>query len=259
MSKANWAIVIGIDQYWKASACLAGAVKDALRMRQWLLDPKGGQVPAIHLHLLLALSPSSALPQDLEYVPANSDGIIDIIKDIARRNKGTARGERLFFYYAGHGLTARINFSNESALVPADFTPDHPDKALRLRSLVEYLEATHIPEQFFFIDGCRNIPWEGEFQSVTCHGLRSWIRIPAPQQFIFYATSPGDKAAEIGRPQMSEGLSPMPLCAAYMETEKPSSGTIRPRHTWLRLIASLTSSPRRSLKSSRRRLVTACP
>ena len=27
---ANWAVVIGINQYWLPRACLAGAVKDAL-------------------------------------------------------------------------------------------------------------------------------------------------------------------------------------------------------------------------------------
>ena len=28
---ANWAIVIGIDQYWTPAACLSGAVRDADR------------------------------------------------------------------------------------------------------------------------------------------------------------------------------------------------------------------------------------
>jgi tetratricopeptide (TPR) repeat protein len=199
MSNANWAIVIGVDRYWDASACLKSAVRDALRMREWLLDRSGGNVRNTHLRLLLAPLPSSELPLDLECLLADSDSIVGVIEDVARKNKGTTIGERLFFYYAGHGLTTRINFSNEPAVIPSDFTSDHPDKALMLRSLVEYLETTHIPEQFFFIDGCRNFPRVGgELQ------IRGMPRpqkldpdLPAPQQFIFYATSPGAKAAEI--------------------------------------------------------------
>ena len=51
---ANWAVVIGINQYWIPQACLKGAVKDALAMRTWLLDPNGGNVPLENLKLLLA-------------------------------------------------------------------------------------------------------------------------------------------------------------------------------------------------------------
>src|SRR3954447_6831325 len=42
---SNWAIVIGIDKYWTDSANLRGAVRDALAMREWLVDPAGGGVP----------------------------------------------------------------------------------------------------------------------------------------------------------------------------------------------------------------------
>ena len=42
---ANWAIVVGIDRYWSEGAHLRGAVRDALAVREWLLDPAGGDVP----------------------------------------------------------------------------------------------------------------------------------------------------------------------------------------------------------------------
>ena len=50
---ASWAIVIGVDRYWLPQNCLGGAVRDALRMRDWLLDQKGGRVPRRNLSLLL--------------------------------------------------------------------------------------------------------------------------------------------------------------------------------------------------------------
>ena len=50
----SWAIVVGIDRYWSDAASLRGAVRDALRMREWLLDPAGGGVDADKVVLLLS-------------------------------------------------------------------------------------------------------------------------------------------------------------------------------------------------------------
>ena len=50
---ANWAIVIGINQYWKPEACLKGAINDARKMCEWLLRVDGGAVPPRNLYLLL--------------------------------------------------------------------------------------------------------------------------------------------------------------------------------------------------------------
>jgi hypothetical protein len=54
---ANWAIVIGIDRDWTERACLKGAVADALRIREWLLDPAGGNVPEENMALIPQISP----------------------------------------------------------------------------------------------------------------------------------------------------------------------------------------------------------
>jgi hypothetical protein len=53
----NWAIVIGVDEYWSEGAHLHGAVNDALAMREWLLDPVGGAVPEEQLLLLVSPRP----------------------------------------------------------------------------------------------------------------------------------------------------------------------------------------------------------
>ena len=37
------------------------------------------------------------------------------INDLLKRSKG--KGERLYFFYAGHGLTARVSNRDENALV----------------------------------------------------------------------------------------------------------------------------------------------
>ena len=85
------------------------------------------------------------------------DNIVTAINDVV-----TAAGdeaERLYFYFSGHGITARVSNRDESALVTPGFDELHTDHSLAIRSLTEYFETTPFEDQFFFIDACRNIPW----------------------------------------------------------------------------------------------------
>jgi Caspase domain len=194
---ANWAIVIGIDQYWRPEACLKGAVRDALQIYKWLTDVNGGAVPTRNITLLLSPSPTSpSAPPGVQVLPVTQDKIIEVIERLIQRSGG--QGSRFFFYYAGHGLTSRINFSNENGLIPTDFSDVLTTKAITLRSIFELFQATQFQEQFFFIDACRNIPWEKEFR-MSEYPLPRQPNIPTLPQFIMYATSPGVKAVEIGQ------------------------------------------------------------
>jgi len=192
----NWAIVIGINQYWRTDACLNGAVKDALKMREWLTSIEGGAVPPRNLILLLSPHDQSELPGGTSAIPATQDAIFNAIEQIFR--KSGEEGDRFYFYYSGHGLSARMSFTNESGIIPNDFTETLTTKAISLRSIFERFQATRFREQFFFIDACRNIPWEGEREFLI--GQFPLPKPPTPPvcpQFIMYATSPGVKAVEI--------------------------------------------------------------
>jgi len=192
----NWAIVIGIDRYWSKRACLKGAVRDALLMRDWLLDPAGGGV--LEENLALILSPAAdKKPKGLEAVEATNAAIVNSIADLLKRSKG--EGERLYFFYAGHGLTARVNQRDENALVCSDFTDLLTTNSLALRSLWEFFETVQFQDQFFFVDACRNIPWENVEFEVGRWPLprKRDPGLPPAQQFILYATSPGLRAQEL--------------------------------------------------------------
>src|SRR5262245_2983578 len=195
-SVENWALVVGIDKYWSDEAALHGAVRDALHMREWLLDGTGGGVPAEHLVLVLA--PRDDDRPDLSFVEATKDKIMIAVNDLLSMSGG--KGERLYFFYAGHGLTARVDNRDENALVASDFNAVNTDNSIALRSLWEFFETTQFRDQFFFVDACRNIPWENrEFE--IGRGTRTRARDPRldpVQQFILYATSPGLTAAESG-------------------------------------------------------------
>jgi hypothetical protein len=192
----NWAVVIGIDHYWSERACLKGAVRDALLMRDWLLDPAGGNVP--RENIALALSPlADNKPAGVEAVEAKNAAIVSSIADLLKRSKG--EGERLYFFYAGHGLTARVNQRDENALVCSDFTDVLTTNSLALRSLWEFFETVQFQDQFFFVDACRNIPWENVEFEVGRWPLprKRDPGLPPAQQFILYATSPGLRAQEL--------------------------------------------------------------
>lgn len=201
----RWAIVIGIDEYGDAGMRLSAAVSDALRFRNWVLAPAGGGVPEGNLRLLLSRrgddpSPDGAVPE------ATKDNIISAINDVVVAAEGQ-EAERLYLYFAGHGITARVANRDESALVTPGFDALHTDHSLAFRSIAEYFETTAFADQLLFIDACRNMPWaDREFE------IGRW---PVPrrrdpgaqpvQQFILYATSPGRTAAEVGWPGEAEG------------------------------------------------------
>src|SRR5918995_1524741 len=105
---ANWAIVIGIDSYWTERACLKGAVRDAMHMQEWLVDPRGGNVPEENVKAVL--SPLDG-PDD-----ATNANIIEAIADLLRRSEG--KGERLYFFYAGHGPAAPARSAADAAVHP---------------------------------------------------------------------------------------------------------------------------------------------
>jgi hypothetical protein len=197
---ANWAVVVGIDRYWSAAAHLKGAVRDALAMRKWLLEPAGGNVPEGNLQLILAPGPDSPqLKDELPWTQATKANIIGTIYDLVQLSEG--KGERLYFYYAGHGLTTRVSNRDESGLLATDFTSVVTDNSIALRSLWEYFETQQYEDQFFFVDACRNVPPWGEGAEFE---LGRWTLprsrdpgLPPVQQFILYATSPKLKATEV--------------------------------------------------------------
>lgn len=186
---ADWAVVIGISDYTvlpKLDAC----TNDALRFRSWLVDPKGGNVDPNNILLALAPPRSFTMPSGILSYDARADDIIAVIDDLVTKSGGT--GDRLFFYYSGHGLSNREYFVNNDTMVGSDCTAQYPTRTLTIASVQDYLATYQFNTQFFFIDACRNIPWPFEYR------VNHWPR-PRPgrlavQQFVFYGTSPGKRS-----------------------------------------------------------------
>ena len=199
-----WAIVIGIDDYGDEKLRLSGAVADAVRFRDWVVAKDGGNVPHSNLRLLLGRHSDDADGSDDDVVPTK-DNIVTAINEIVTANPDGA--ERLYFYFSGHGITARVANRDEGALVTPGFDEIHTDHSLSIRSLAEHFETTQFKDQFFFLDACRNIPWENREFEIGRWPIprRRDPGQPPVQQFILYATSPGLTAAEVGWPDDASG------------------------------------------------------
>src|SRR4051794_16123683 len=167
-------------------------------MREWLVDPGGGDVPSENVALVLEPGPDSpAIDPALNALAGTKSNIILAISNLIDLSGGA--GDRLFFYFAGHGLTARVANRDESALLATDFNAVNTDNSIALRSLWEFFETTQFSDQFVFVDACRDVPeWDREEFEIGRWTLPRSRDPGAPpvQQFILYATSPKLKAAE---------------------------------------------------------------
>jgi Caspase domain len=189
----NWAIVIGIDRYDAPEARLNGAVNDALRMREWLLRPDGGGVPARNLACLLSAHPGRDVAST-GALPATTANVITTIERVLERSG--AEGDRFYFYFAGHGLSARLPGNTQSGMAFADFTNVLRNNSLTAFSLFDLFQSTQFKEQFFFIDGCRDAPFDTE----SVLGAYPKPRLPKPPvrpQFVMFAAALLQQAIQV--------------------------------------------------------------
>lgn len=196
---SRFAIIIGVDHYENPAWRLTAAVDDALAFREWALGPGG--VPPENVHLLL--SPEPGREPSVPYEPADSDHIIDLIQTF-QRGRG-ADGERLYFYYAGHGASAP-GARDEVSILPSDVRvfPRDARRIIGFSELLPPLQECGPASQFFFVDACRDLLLE-DFTRGVAPVVGRW-RGPAvseaPQrraQYLLYATSPGGRALETGQ------------------------------------------------------------
>jgi uncharacterized caspase-like protein len=202
---SNWAVIVGVDVYDVREYWLSAAVDDAVRFWRWCIDPTHGNVPPENINLLLAPRPEKPLPPDvLSHDPEKPtrDAVSLAISDVTERSNG--RGERLFFYFAGHGLTAQTDFTDQPAICLSNFTKKLTNNALDLATIFEQFRATQFEEQYFFIDACRNTPFPGKYR-ISGYDVPATATGRVFPQFIAFATQPGNTAAELIEPGYEGG------------------------------------------------------
>ena len=156
------ALVIGIDDY--AFGALTSAVNDALAFAETLLELD--LVEPVNLMLLLA--PREDRVEEIEdalvkleleggYQQATRDNIGDALDKIR-----AAAHDRLYFFYAGHGLLGYTDAGHtmtESVLLPSDVKDPSTGGHLMIsvERMLKALEAYGPRQQYYFFDACRNL------------------------------------------------------------------------------------------------------
>ena len=165
----RWAIVIGIDDYRDEQLRLYGAVRDAVRFGRWVTSDEGGKVPHSNCRLLLGRHADDRersgeeVESTEDIVEPTKGNIVKAINEVVAAGEAEGQAEQLYFYFSGHGVTAKLAGREEIALAMPGFTSQHPEHSLAVRSLAEHLETTLLADHFFFIDACRKA-WQRESQ-----------------------------------------------------------------------------------------------
>jgi hypothetical protein len=179
------AIIVGIDAY--VTQPLTSAVNDARLFAETLVDL--GLVGSSDIRMLTA-------PSDNEDDLPTRKGILDALRPYYT---GEESVDRLFVYYAGHGLLTFADAARalpRTALLPVDVRDLADDGAILidLDSVLARLRFSGPAEQFFFIDACRDLDYEDSPDTTTALG---WRRVPPGaerKQAILYAVPPLGKA-----------------------------------------------------------------
>lgn len=214
---ANWAILIGINQYWEPARNLKGAVGDAMRMAQWLLNSVESRVVPENMFLLTRPKPE-LIPVGVRYRDAVADELLQVITELDGLC-GPQGGDRFFFHFSGHGVTNNEGYRDEQALVMADFTPVLTNKAVKFTPIKDYFKAMPFQEQFFFIDACRNyLNWDYDFETGSTARKKQIDNTKPPvDQFILNSTALGTKAWEGPLPGAEPGDEQGAFTAALLD------------------------------------------
>jgi hypothetical protein len=133
----NWALIIGIDKYQNATP-LRYAVNDAKAVRDLIVNEFGfGAKNVIELY-------------DEQ---ATKDNILRAFDELI---KNTGENDRVFIFYAGHGITMPLPEGKERGyILPVDADPSKPVlTAISTDQLNEFSEAMPAKHLYFVMDAC---------------------------------------------------------------------------------------------------------
>ncbi|MBV9743165.1 MAG: caspase family protein [Acidobacteriia bacterium] len=179
------ALIIGIDDYKQNP--LSSAVNDAVAFRDEIIT--SGIAKDTEIELFTS-------PPQAGSTPANSKAITDWLYENVYIQGD--RLQRFIFYYAGHGILAYSDAAHthaRTALVPSDVEDLKRDGKLLIdfNGLLDTLSLTGPDEQLYFIDACRDMPYEQQ-PDVTSLGWSGKPPGAERSQAAIYAVSPLGKA-----------------------------------------------------------------
>ena len=265
------AIVIGIDHYARPEWQLNGAVRDALRFAAWATTTGG--VADDDLHLLLAPAPETTRAE-LEDAAATKPDLVDRAiaptKDAIKRllsayyrGKAGEGADRLWFYYAGHGL-APPAASPEAGpvIVPSDvddltyYLDEEAPIGLELHR--QRMQNAPPREQLYIVDACRDVIHVADGQVVTQQLIWDPPKEDAAfvsslaTQVVFLASTAGERAREVRGQGVFAKVLLAGLRGAGPELSRPAMvGGTRRRLEYSKLVTFVQSAMLREMDALR--------
>lgn len=194
------ALVIGIDHYENEAWELKAAVRDALAFAKWVTEPGAGRATADTLTLLLSPHPDRPV-KGVNFQPATQDAIQ---KALYAHKKNGVGAQRLWFFYAGHGLAPSGGGADQAPLpVPADVEDldFYRWQPIDLGSWIREMQVCSPQHQVFFVDACRGIVVSEDIVTATRTLFFDLSKMKSggpAQQAALFATTAGQLANEQG-------------------------------------------------------------
>lgn len=190
----DYAIVVGIDdypRYGEKGRNLKGAVRDAKRFYDWLVDQNtGGGLESKHCELITSHGNPLSLTQ------ATVDLALDELWEKARNEGG---GRRFYFYFSGHGqsIVGTDTVTYDQSLCLPQWSQTMPHAALNADSYPNVVQ-TCMPfkEIVMFLDCCRvpAIKVRANFCTLGCASPLDDSDVV--DKMVFFAAEPMRRAFE---------------------------------------------------------------
>lgn len=148
---ANYAIIIGINDYLPPERMglktLQGAIRDAELVHEWVVSH--GNVPADKARLITSvLNPLAPLKQQVDAA------IVEMMQDIIA---GGGSANRLYFYFAGHGIGVERDLENNGLCTSGWNELLRNSEALSSKEYKQkFMNEGQFSEIVIWLDCCRN-------------------------------------------------------------------------------------------------------
>lgn len=210
MAVLRGGVFIGVDRTGGGLPELHAAASGAAQLYEWAISATGG-----------GIRPEHAVKVTDEKLPNGDDGIVttDQVYD-AVQSVVAAGVDQLFVYFAGHGLI--INSAETWLLSKA---PLRADAAISVVKSQQLAACGRTPHVVIISDACRTPAQHLDTQSII--GVSAFANYPndGPEQRVevFYATAPGQAAAELNT-SVSQGIYTATLLEAFKGHVYPLHG-----------------------------------
>jgi Caspase domain/Trypsin-like peptidase domain len=194
------ALIIGLDAYQTPAWELRAAVRDALTFAKWVTAPGAGRATEATLTLLLSPHPDRPV-NDVNFQPANE---VEIRTALYNHKKNGAGAQRLWFFYAGHGLAPAGGGPDEApVVVPADVkdVDFYRSNPIDLGSWIREMQVCPPEYHVYFVDACRGIVVSEDAVTATktlFFDLSKVKKGDQARQAVLFATTAGQLANEQG-------------------------------------------------------------